>query len=165
MDEETKAEWEKSKRIDEERMKAARNLAHHEESKANQAFLTPQKAHGFTHNPNVIMKNAERMANVSIVFALLGILFGFFLQLVSIEAEAFKLGLAGGGIAMVFGVIHGIGIGVGALTGIVALVCAVFFAYRNGYKVKSTIITASISLAIIVLYYILLGVLLSSGFA
>lgn len=154
MDEETKSEWEKSKRIDEERMKAARNLAHHEESKANQAFLAPEKPRGFSRDPNVITRNAERMANVSIVFVLLGILFGFFLQLVSIEAEAFKLGLAGGGIAIVFGIVHGIGMGVGALTGIVSLVSMLFMARRINRNLKPAIITAGISLALIATYYV-----------
>ena len=157
MDEETKKEWEKSKRIDEERMKAARNLAHHEEPKANQAFLAPEKPHGFSRDPNVIIRNAERMANISIVFTLLGILFGFFLQLASIEAEAFKLGLAGGGLAMVFGIVHGIGIGVGVLTGLVSLISILFLMRRISRNLKPAIITASVSLALVTLYYIVLN--------
>ena len=80
-DKETEAKWEKSKRIEAEKMKAARSLAYHEEDKVNQAFLDPAKVRGFSRDPNVVARSAERLANVSIVSTLLGILFGIFLQL------------------------------------------------------------------------------------
>ena len=77
-DKETEAEWKKSKRIEAEKMKAARSLAYHEEDKVNQAFLDPAKVRGFSRDPNVVARSAERLANVSIVSTLLGILFGIF---------------------------------------------------------------------------------------
>lgn len=160
MDEETLKEWEKSKRIEKERMKAARELAFHEESKANQAFLTPEKAHGFSRDSNPIMRNAERMANISIVFALLGIVFGFFMKIFVIVSDANKLGMAGSGISMILGIVHGVGIGVAALTGLVALICAVFLVRRIGSNLKSTIITAGAALLIVVADYVL-GVLVN----
>lgn len=154
-DKETEAEWEKSKRIEAEKMKAARSLAYHEEDKVNQAFLEPAKVRGFSRDPNVVARSAERLANVSIVSTLLGILFGIFLQLVSIEIEAFKLGLAGGGIAMVFGVINTVGIGMGVSTGAIVLVCGgVTMLKRTARKLKPAIITAAISLTLIIIYYI-----------
>ena len=124
MDEETIKEWEKSKRIEKERMKAAREVAFHEESKANQALLTPEKTHGFSRDSSTIIRNAERMANISIVFALLGIVFGLFMKIFAIVSFVNKLGMAGSGILMVFGIVHGVGIGVGALTGLISLICA-----------------------------------------
>lgn len=160
MDKETLKEWEKSKRIEKERMKAARELAFHEESKANQAFLTPEKAHGFSRDSNTIMRNAERMANISIVFALLGIVFGFFMKIFVIVSDANKLGMAGSGISMVLGIVHGVGIGVGALTGLVALICTVFLVRRIGSNLKPTIITAGAALLIVVADYVL-GVLVN----
>ena len=153
-DKETEAEWEKSMRIEAEKMKAARSLAYHEEDKTNQAFLDPAKVRGFSRDPNVVARSAERLANISIVFTLLGILFGIFLQLVSIEIETFRLGLAGSGIAMVFGAINSVGIGVGALTGAIALVCGVVMLKRTARKLKPAIITAVISLTLIIIYYI-----------
>ena len=155
MDEQTKAEWEKSKRIEAEKMKATRSLAQHEEEKANLAYMPITKTHGYSRDPNVIIKNAERMANISIIFTLLGILFGFFGQIFAIEAFAFKLGLAGGGIAMIFGIIQIIGIGVGALTGVVAIVCSIVVFRRATRNLKPAIITASISLILIALYFII----------
>lgn len=160
MDEETLKELEKSKRIEKERMKAARELAFHEESKANQAFLTPEKAHGFSRDPNTIMRNAERMASISIVFALLGIVFGFFMKIFVIVSDANKLGMAGSGISMVLGIVHGVGVGVAALTGLVALICAVFLVRRIGSNLKSTIITAGAALLIVAADYVL-GVLVN----
>lgn len=160
MDGETLKEWEKSKRIEKERMKAARELAFHEESKANQAFLTPEKAHGFSRDPNTIMRNAERMANISIVFALLGIVFGFFMKIFVIVSFANKLGMAGSGISMMLGIVHGVGIGVAALTGLVALICAVFLVRRIGSNLKPMIITAGAALLIVVADYVL-GVLVN----
>ena len=160
MDKETLKEWEKSKHIEKERMKAARELAFHEESKANQAFLTPEKAHGFSRDPNMIMRNTERMANISIVFALMGIVFGFFVKIFVIVSNANKLGMAGSGISMVLGIVHGVGIGVGALTGLVALICTVFLVRRIGSNLKPTIITAGAALLIVVADYVL-GVLVN----
>ncbi|MBQ3476207.1 hypothetical protein IJH26_01705 [Candidatus Saccharibacteria bacterium] len=154
MDEKTKSEWEKSKRIEEERMKAARNLANHAESKANQAFLAPEKARGFSRDPNVVMASAERMASISIIFTLLGIIFSIFSQIFAIVAEANKLGLAGSGVSMVLGAVQSIGIGVGALTGVIALVCTMIFGRKTHLNVKHIIITAGISVGLIIGFYI-----------
>ena len=76
-DAETEKEWAKSKRIDEERMKAARALSDEKPDKVNLAFLGPNmtKVKGWSSNPNVILASIERMGNRSMALALGGIVF------------------------------------------------------------------------------------------
>ena len=118
------------------------------------SYLPPQKPKGFSKDPEVIMASAERLANVSIIFAILGVVFGIFSSFASIETSAFNLGLAGAGLVMVIGTVNTIGIGVAILTGLVSLVSSIIFASKTKRKVKPIIITASVSLAIVVIYYI-----------
>lgn len=154
MDAETKAEWEKSKRVDAERMKAARELAKQSEPKANSTFFDLQKSRGFSRDPRMIMMSAERMANASILFAVLGTVFGFFSSVFAVVAQANNLGLAGAGIAMVFDAINAAGIGIAVITSVIALVCTLIFAWRTQYKIKPIIVTTTSALVLIAIYTI-----------
>ena len=155
MDEKTKAEWEKSKRIEAEKMKAMRDLNARNE-RLNTAYLDPTKAHGFSRDPNTIMKNAERMANISIIFAPVGVLFGILSLIFDIVAFANKLGLAGAGISILLNIVQYVGIGVGVLAGLVSLGCTIVFARRSKYDVKYILITSICALSLIAVYYIAL---------
>lgn len=154
-DQETEARWAKLRRIEEEKAKAARDLVERGENKANLAYMPITKPRGFSRDPNVIMQSAERMANISIVFCSLGVIFGIFNWIFSVIATMNNLGASGGAvIAMVFNAINILGIGVAIITGVVALGCTVVFARRTKRKVKPIIITASASLILIVIYYL-----------
>lgn len=154
-DQETEARWAKLRRIEEEKAKAARDLEERDENKANLAYLPVIKPRGFSRDPNVIMQSAERMANISITFCLLGVIFGIFNWIFSVIATTNNLGASGGAvIAMVFNAINILGIGVAIITGIVTLGCTAVFARRTKRKVKPIIITASTSLILIVIYYL-----------
>lgn len=76
-DKETEAEWARMRRVELERKKAAEAVRKEQEKqgKVNLAFLpVSTKTKGWSKNPNVVMADAARMADKSLVFALGGIL-------------------------------------------------------------------------------------------
>ena len=154
-DQETEARWAKLRRIEEEKAKAARDLEERGENKANLAYLPVIKPRGFSRDPNIIMQSAERMANISITFCLLGIIFGIFnnifLVIMQSNPSSAQVGAA---IMAVIGAVNMLGIGIAIVTGIVTLGCTAVFARRTKRKVKPIIITASTSLILIVRYYL-----------
>ena len=156
-DQETEEWAKKSKRIEAERMKAVKALAEEKTDKTNLAFLDPStKVKGWSSDLDVIFARAERMSNVSILFAVLGVVFGLFSSVFGVVAEVNNLGLAGAGISIVIGVVKVIGIGVGVLTGLVALICTLVIARRAKRKVKHIIIASCFSLGLIAVYYLVL---------
>lgn len=155
-DQETEARWAKLRRIEEEKAKAARDLEERDENKANLAYLPVIKPRGFSRDPNVIMQSAERMANISITFCLLGIIFGIFnnIFLVIMQSNPSSAQVGAAIMAAVIGAVNMLGIGIAIVTGIVTLGCTAVFARRTKRKVKPIIITASTSLILIVIYYL-----------
>ncbi|MBR0242760.1 hypothetical protein IJQ51_02320 [Candidatus Saccharibacteria bacterium] len=154
-DQETEARWAKLRRIEAEKTKAARDLEERGENKANLAYLPITKPRGFSRDPNAIMQSAERMANISVIFCLLGVVFGVFENIFAMVMSANPYSSMGGGaIAIIFSAVNALGIGVAAITSVVALICTVVFARRTKRKVKPIIITASTSLILIVFYYL-----------
>ena len=75
MDEATKKEWEKSKRIDEEKMKALRDLNAEKKSKADLAYLDPKptKLKGYERGETAIMMSSERFANIAGISTFIGV--------------------------------------------------------------------------------------------
>ena len=78
VDKATEAEWEKSKRIEAERMKAVRALETEKSDSANVAYLDPQttKVKGWSSDKNVILASIERLGNRSVVLAVAGVALG-----------------------------------------------------------------------------------------
>ena len=152
VDKVTEAEWKKSKRIEAERMKAAQALKTDKANKEGLAYLDPQKARGFSRSPQVILASAEKMANASIIFAVLGIVFGIFSSVASMVVMVNNLGLAGAALLMVIGGINVIGLGVATLTALLALVPAIVVAVRYGGRAKPIIISSTCTLALVVIY-------------
>ena len=76
MDEEVKKEWEKSKRIEAERMKAAKALEEDRTSQINSAFLESEnpKVKGFSRDASRIARSVERATNFSLGFVIFGII-------------------------------------------------------------------------------------------
>lgn len=153
-DQETEARWAKLRRIEAEKTKAARDLEERGENKANLAYLPIMKPRGFSRDPNAIMQSAERMANISAISCLLGVVFGIFENVFAMVMSANPYSSMGGGaIAIIFSAVNALGIGVAAITSVVALICTVIFARRTKRKVKPIIITASTSLVLVAIYY------------
>lgn len=96
-DKETEAEWEKSKRIEAERMKAVRASKAEKPSQENLAYLDPQatKVKGWSNDKNVIMASAERMGNKAVILAFAGIVLGIIGYAGGTVTEVFRLGMAG----------------------------------------------------------------------
>lgn len=154
-DNETKENAEKSKRIEAERMKAARALAESTEDKANLAFLEPTKTKGFSRDYGAILKSMERVSNASIIFVVLGIVFGIFQVVAAMVSAANNLGLAGGALIMVISAINYIGLGAGFLMAIVSLVSALIFARKTHYRIKPIVITSICSIGLVLVYFLI----------
>ncbi len=96
-DAQTEAEWEKSKRIEAERMKAARALEAEKSDRANLAYLDPQmtKVKGWSSDKNVILASVERLGNRSVILTVAGVVLGVVGYGGGIVTSAFNLGMAG----------------------------------------------------------------------
>lgn len=93
----TEAEWEKSKRIEAERMKAARALEAEKSNHENLAYLDPQKTKvkGWSSDRNVIMASVERMGNKAVILAFAGIVLSIIGYVGSMVTMVSRLGMAG----------------------------------------------------------------------
>ena len=164
MDDEAKEALEKKRRIEAERMKAIEALNKTEQNKANLAYLdAPVKVKGFSWEPRALLMSAERMANASIVLAVLGIVFGVFSDVFSLVAQVNNLGLAGGAMSAIIGTIYTLGIMGAVLTGVITLVCVLVTARRTTYKVKPIAIAAGVSLGMVVIYGVIRYVIVQWG--
>ncbi len=153
MDEETKKEWEKSKRIEAERMKAARELEKTAEDKTNLAFLDPNatKVKGWSNDPDVILSNEERMGNRAIILAFCGVVLDLIGSVGEIVSSTFNLGL--GGVIFVIPTIVGLFcIGLAALMAIVAIGCEIYFKAKRGRKFNIAFWSSIWAIIIVILY-------------
>ena len=87
----------KSKQIEAERTKAARDLASQKPDKANLAFLDPKitKVKGWSKDPDVIRADAERMGNRALIFAIAGVTLSLIGYVGGMVTSTFDLGLGG----------------------------------------------------------------------
>lgn len=120
-DQKTEAEWEKSKRIEAERMKAARALGEGKPDGTNLAYLDPKmtKVKGWSSDKNVILASVERLGNKAIILAFAGVALGVIGYGGSMVTTTFQLGMAG---IMVSGLPSGLSFICLALAVIMALV-------------------------------------------
>ena len=122
-DKETEAKWEKSKRIEAERMKAARAAAEDKPDKSNLAYLDPKttKAKGWSGDFDVIMASAERIGNRSLIFAIGGVVLVIIGIAGGIVGATYHLDMAG---ALISALPSGIGyllMGIGVLMAMVTI--------------------------------------------
>ncbi|MBO7132021.1 hypothetical protein J6V85_02020 [Candidatus Saccharibacteria bacterium] len=153
-DKETELEWEKSKRIEAERMKAVKALENNEESRVNLAFLEPEnrKIHGFSRDFGQISRSAERAADFSVGFIFFGIL---------LKSMSHILPMSGGAAALLgvlMTIISMIGLVMICIAPVMAIV-SLWFSYKYGAikesKNKSAIMMAVITLVATVVYAVL----------
>lgn len=152
-DRETELEWEKSKRIEAEKMKAVKALMEEKPDKTNLAFLDPKstKVKGWSNDENVILANGERMGNRAIIFALAGVVLDFIGDMGMIVSSTFNLGLAGTMLAIPSAV--GLFcIGVAILLALVSVGCEIYFKYRKGRRFSGAFWSALGAIGIVILY-------------
>ena len=154
MDEETKKEWEKSKRIDEERMKAVRDLDATAESKANLAYLDPKptRLKGFERGEHAIMMSTERLANISAAVLVGGILITLIVR--GILGSGFSFGLAMGYAIMIIQTLGSILLAVAVVTSVASLLASLYYYIKYHKKSSGALWTAGIVAVILIIYYI-----------
>ena len=161
-DAETKKEWAKSKRVETERMKAAQALAEEKPNKVNQAYLDPKatKVKGWSNDPDVILANAERMGNRSMIFALGGILMSIIGYTGGIVTSTFNLGLGGVVISGLPSMIGKFCVFAGVLMSLVTVGCETYFKFKNRRKFSAVSWTALVTLGLVALYILILRLIM-----
>ena len=161
-DVETEQEWEKSKRIEAERMKAAQALAESKPEKAGLEFLGPKKTKvkGWSNDPDVMIASAERMGNRALIFAIGGIVLSVIGYAGGMVGSGFNLGLAG---AIISALPSGIGMllmGIGVLMALVTMGVEVYHKIKAKRKLDSAFWTAVGAVGVVVVYGVVMWVLL-----
>lgn len=161
-DEKTEKEWKKSKRIDAERMKAARALSNEKQDKTNLAFLDPNmtKVKGWSSDPNVILASIERMGNRSMALALGGVVLSVIGYVGGMVTTSFKLGAAG---MMISGLPSGAGmilVGLAILMSLIVIGTEIVYKIKSGRKFSSSFWTAIGALVVVALYILVLRLII-----
>ena len=156
-DKETEKEWEKSKRIDAERMKAARALSNEKQDKSNLAFLDPNmtKAKGWSSDPNVILASIERMGNRAMALAIGGIVLSIIGYAGGMVTTSSKLGVAG---VIISALPSGAGMilaGLAILMSLIVIGTEIAYKIKGGQKLSSSFWTAVGTLVIVALYILI----------
>lgn len=135
-DKETELEWEKSKRIEAERMKAVKDLEEQKPDKISLAYLDPKmtKVKGWSKDPDVMLASTERMANRAVVLVISGAVLSIIGMAGGIVTETSNLGLGG---VLISGLPSGVGMllmGIGAIMSLVVIGFQLYARFRLGRK-------------------------------
>ena len=163
-DKETELEWEKSKRIEAERMKAAKAIAEEKSEKTNLAFLDPKvtKVKGWSTDPDVILSSSERMGNRAIILALGGVVLDFVGSVGAVVSSTFNLGLGG----VILDIPSAVGlfcIGLAILMAIVAIGCEIYLKIKRGRKFSVAFGTSLWAIGIVILYMVIRWMIMRFG--
>lgn len=132
MDDETKAWAEKSKRIEEERLKAEREADELSKDRTSLAYLdyTKMKKRGFTMDQETLRKSCEKFVNAGLISVILGITSNIMTMSLENVTSSYKAGSS----AMAFSTVYiaekvllAVGPFLAALTLIVSIVCKIKF--------------------------------------
>ena len=151
-------EWaEKSKRIEVERMQAARALMEEKPERTNLAFLNPSntKTKGWSRDPNVILASIERMGNRSLVFAICGVVLSILGRVGGMVASLNNLGLAGVAIDSLPSLIGFLGMGIGVIMAIIVISCEIIYKIKLGRKITAVMWTSIATIIVVGLYFVL----------
>lgn len=151
MDEETKKEWEKSKQIEAERMKAVRALEEDDkEARINSAFLDPEnrKVKGYSRDTTRIMRSIEKASEFSMGFVILGVIFNSSLRI----AAMIGVNAAFGMLVQIISAIGLVLLGISAILALVSLTYSFRYKKTENYDNKNIIITSSTALLILLAY-------------
>ena len=163
-DRETELEWGKSKRIEVERMKAAKAIAEEKSEKTNLAFLDPKviKVKGWSADPDVVLSSGERMGNRAIVLALGGVVLDFVGSVGMVVSSTFDLGLGG----MILSIPSAVGlfcIGLAILMAIVAIGCEIYLKIKRGRKFSVAFGTSLWAIGIVISYIVIRWLIMRFG--
>ena len=154
IDQETKEWAEKSRQIEAEEMKAAKDLNERVQDKSNLAFLDPAntKVKGWSSDENAIMASMERMGNRAIVLAIAGVVLGVIGYAGGIVSNLSNLGAAG---AIISGIPSGISficMGVAVIMAIITIGGEIYNRVKLGQKFSATIWSATGAIVVVTLY-------------
>lgn len=153
----------KSKQIEAERTKAARDLASQKPDKANLAFLDPKttKVKGWSKDPDVIRADAERMGNRALIFAIAGVTLSLIGYAGGIVTSSSRLGVGG---VIISGLPSGIGytcLGIAILLGLIVMSIELYYKIKKDTKLTSTFWTGFSVIIVTVLFLIVRTILLA----
>ena len=152
----------KSKQIEAERMKAAKDLANQKPDKSNLAFLNPKatKVRGWSKDLDVIKTDVERMSNRALIFAIAGVtlsLIGYVGGLVTLSSN---LGIGG---VIVSGLPSGIGyicLAIAVLLGLIVMSWESYQKIKRGVKLTSAFWTGFSAIIVAFLFFIVRTIIL-----
>ena len=158
-DAETEAEWEKSKRIEAERAKAAAAVEHEKPSRENLAYLDPSrtKVKGWSRDPNVMLASAERMGNRSIALAVGGAVLSFIGMAGDMVTVVGGLGMAGVIISTLPQALGFLCMGLAVLMAVIVLVLGVAQKVKYGRKLPASFWSAVGTLVVVGLAVLVRG--------
>lgn len=155
-DSETEQEWEKSKRIEAERMKAARALADSKPEKSGLEFLDPKKTKvkGWSNDTDVILASIERMGNRALILAVGGIVLSIIGAAGGTVSSINNLGLAGAIISDLPSMLGMLMIGIGILMALITIGVEVYYKLKAVRKLDSSFWTAVGAMVVVGVYVI-----------
>ncbi len=157
-DQETEEWAAKSKRIQEERMKANRALAKESLDASALAFLDPKVSHkGYSKDASDVVRSFERFANISVVLAGAGLLFG----IINYVAASADLGTGGAVLTALTGIGEKVVVILAAFLAVLVLGATIFYKIKDKRRVGAELGTAIGAIVLLVLYLILFRVVLS----
>lgn len=135
-DEATEAEWAKSKKIEEEKLKAVRALNEAEPDAKNIAYLDPEqvKVKGWSKDRQLILVKAEKLGTWATILALTGVALGVIAVVGSLVGVANRLGMASIFISGIPATISYLCFGLAVFFGIIATVSALYYRLKDGKK-------------------------------
>ena len=154
VDQETEEWAKKSRQIEAERMKAAKDLNEKVQEKSNLAFLDPSntKVKGWSNDKNVIMASMERMGNRSVILAVMGVVLGVIGYAGEMVSNLSKLGMAG---AMIGGIPSGISyvcMGLAILMAMITIGGEIYNKIKLGRHFSSSMWSAVGAVVVVALY-------------
>ena len=154
---ETEKEWENSKRIEEERLRAYRDAEAQKGHPENKAFLTPVKPSKwrFYSDPDVTIRTAEKLTNAGVIMTVTGIA----LMIIGIVGEVTSFAnKLGAGAAIIAGLPTGLGLSLIAVAMFImapSLVIAIIVGVKNKRNVKGVIWSAAFSIVIVIAFFVI----------
>lgn len=155
-DPEVEQEWEKSKRIEAERIKAVQDLEESKPDKSSLAYLDPKhtKVKGWSKDPDVVVADIERMSNRALIFVIGGVILAFVGSAGGIVGQSFQLGMAG---VIISELPSGVGMllmGLGVLMALITIGVEIYFRIKKGRKIGSSFWTAIAAIVVVGLYIV-----------
>lgn len=160
-DAETEAEWEKSRRIDEERMKAARAINEAKTDVNGLAILGPQqdKPRGWSSDSKLVIEKAEKLGMWAAILAPLGVVLMIIADMGNVVTGARGLGMFGA----MFGIFSGLGLiclAAAVFFGLIGFVTAVYYRVKLGKKLGVAGWSGTGAILIVAVYWLIRSLLL-----